>query len=257
MWDAEGMLAAARRLRDLANLGGNTYTNAVFFAARVALDPVRARRWLPPGVSLAKSAVATVFAAHFPETSFGSVYDEAGIFFHVRRRFRSAVFCPWMVVTDDVALTVGRELLGYPKKLARIAFDFGDGSEGSLVRAEVERRGRVVLRLDGRVGEQVDNAPPMLGQRALNVRGSLGLFSQRLVTFTPREQIVVARRASAAIELSPSNVEQGRDPLDELGLGAVLGAHLYRVNVRAGWPPRDIRRVDAGFAMHGLGARWL
>ena len=109
------------------------YTGAVFFAARVALDPKRARVWLPPGVSLAKPCVATVFAAHFPETSFGSVYDEAGVFFHVTRRFRSAVFCPWMVVTDDVALTVGRELLGYPKKLARIAFDFGSGRAGTEV----------------------------------------------------------------------------------------------------------------------------
>jgi len=231
------------------------YTGAVFFAARVALDPKRARVWLPPGVSLAKPCVATVFAAHFPETSFGSVYDEAGVFFHVTRRFRSAVFCPWMVVTDDVALTVGRELLGYPKKLARIAFDFGSGRAGTEVRAEVERRGRVVLRLRGRIGEEVDDAPPMLGQRALNVRGSLGPFSQRLVTFTPRERIVVARRASAELELPPPT--DGRDPLDELGLGAVLGAHLYRVDVRAGWPPRDIRHVGAGFAVRSIGARWL
>ena len=241
------------------------YTGAVFFAARVALDPARARVWLPSGVSLAEPSVATVFAAHFPETSFGSVYDEAGVFFHVRRRFRSAVFCPWMVVTDDVALTVGRELLGYPKKLARIAFDFGSGAAGTEVRAEVERRGRVVLRLRGRVGAEVHDAPPMLGQRALNVRGSLGPFSQRLVTFTPRERIVIARRATAELELPPppasshgkARLEEGRDPVDELGLGAVLGAHLYRVNVRAGWPPRDVRRVSAGFALRSVGARWL
>jgi len=244
------------------------YTGAIFFAVRVALDPARARRWLPSGMRLATPHVATVFASRFPETSFGSVYDEAGVFFHVTRRFRSAVFCPWMVVTDDVALTVGRELLGYPKKLARIAFDLGTGAEGSEVRAEVERRGRVLMRLRGRVGEQVDDAPPMLGQRALNVRGSLGPFSQRLVTFTPRERIVSAHRASAELELPARTMttttttridarEKGRDPLDELGLGAVLGAHLYRVDVRAGWPPRDVRRVGAGFALRGLGARWL
>jgi len=262
MWDADGMLTAARRLRDLVNLGGNMYTGAVFFALRVALDPVRARRWLPPGVSLAKPCVATVFASHFPETSFGSVYDEAGVFFHVTRRFRSAVFCPWMVVTDDVALTVGRELLGYPKKLARVAFDFGSGAKGTEVRAEVERRGRVVLRLRGRIGEEVDDAPPMLGQRALNVRGSLGPFSQRLVTFTPRERIVSARRSSAELEVPTPPPgrdarEEGRDPLDELGLGGVLGAHLYRVDIRTSWPPRDVARVGARFALCGIGARWL
>ena len=255
------MLTAARRLWKLTNRGGDLYTGAIFFAARVALDERVARRWLPPGVGLARPATATVFVSRFPETSFGSVYDEAGVFFHVRRRFRDAVFCPWMVVTDDVALVVGRELLGYPKKMARIAFDLDGGREGSEIHAEVERRGRVLLRLSGRVGERVHDAPPMLGQRALNVRGSFGLTTQRLVTFTPRERIVEARRATAALELGGAapgdQLEEGRDPVDELGLGAVLGAHLYRVNVGASFPPRDLRRVGPGFLLRSLGARWL
>ncbi|MDB4934090.1 MAG: acetoacetate decarboxylase [Labilithrix sp.] len=260
MWDAEGMLGAARTLWSHANIGGAMYTGAVFFAVRVALDAKVARTWLPPGVKLAEPAVATVFAAHFGDTSFGSVYDEAGIFFHVTRRFRSAVFCPWMVVTDDVALVVGRELLGYPKKLARISFEYGDANGGE-VRADVERRGRMLLRLRGRVHERVLDAPPMLGQRALNVRGALGLGSQRLVTFTPRERIVEARRASAELELGTgvgtARIEHGRDPLDELGLGAVLGAHLYRVDVSAGLPPREVRGAGVRFMLRGLGARWL
>ncbi len=233
------------------------YTGAIFFAARVALDAHAARRWLPPGLGLAAPATATVFAAHFAHTSFGSVYDEAGIFFHVRRRFRDAAFCPWMVVTDDVALTVGRELLGYPKKLARVSFDFGDGTEGALVRAEVERRGTCVLRLAGRVGEAVDRAPPMLGQRFLNVRGALGLGAQRLVTFHPRERIRSVRRASAQLEIARPEHESDRDPLGELGLGAVLGAHLYCVDVSAGLPPRDVRSAGVRFAVRSLGARWL
>ena len=252
------MLEVARKLWGLANIGGPMYTGAIFFAARVALDERRARAWLPPGLSLAAPATATVFAAHFPKTSFGSVYDEAGIFFHVRRRFRAGVFCPWMVVTDDVALTVGRELLGYPKKLARIDFTVGGGTEGSEVRAEVERRGNVVLRIRGRIGERVENAPPMLGQRALNVRGSLALGSQRLIAFRPREHIVEARRASAELTIDRHDArEPNRDPLADLGIGAVLGAHLYRVNVSAGLPPRELRRVGLGFAVKGMGARWL
>lgn len=251
------MLAGARRLWGLANIGGPMYTGAIFFAARVVLDARAARRWLPPGVCLATPATASVFAAHFPHTSFGSVYDEAGIFFHVRRRFRDAAFCPWMVVTDDVALTVGRELLGYPKKLARVSFDIGDGKEGSSVRAEIERRGKVLLRLSGRIGEAVDAAPPMLGQRFLNVRGALGLGAQRLVTFHPRERIRSVRRASALLEIPPPAHEADRDPIGELGLGAVLGAHLYHVDVSAGLPPRDVRSAGLRFAVQSLGARWL
>ena len=101
----------------------------------------------------------------------------------------------------------------------------------------------------------------MLGQRALNVRGSLGLGTQRLVTFTPRERIVEARRATAEMIVERheklSRGEEGRDPLDDLGLGGVLGAHLYRVDVGAGIPPRELRRVGIRFALQGLGARWL
>ena len=255
------MLGGLRRLWDLANAFGFIYRDAVFFAMRVALDERAARRWLPPGMKLAMPATATVFAAHFPHTTFGSVYDEAGVFFHVRRRFRDAVFCPWMVVTDDVALIVGRELLGYPKKLARIDFSFGTGAEGSEVTARVERRGRELLRLRGRVGERVLEAPPMLGQRALNVRGSLGPSSQRLVTFTPRERVAMVSRATAELTIADpgklTHGEEGRDPLSELGLGNVLSAHLYRVDVGAGMPPREVRGAGMAFAMKGLGARWL
>ncbi len=258
-------LEGVRRIGSLANVGGAMYTGAVFFAVRVALDARMAKKWLPPGVSLARPAVATVFASHFPETSFGSVYDEAGVFFHVRRRLRDAVFCPWMVVTDDVALVVGRELLGYPKKLARVTFRYGGRDAGTTsdgeVFAEVERRGRVVLSLRGVVGGRVAGAPPMLGQRALNVRGALGLTAQRLVTFTPRERIREVRGATAEIAFGRGSdsrgLEEGRDPLDALGLGSVLDAHLYRVDVSAGLPPREVRGAGLRFALRGLGARWL
>ncbi len=268
-----------RTLASLANLGtprGYMYRGATFFAAHVALDERLAERWLPPGLSLARPATATVFASHFPETTFGSVYDEAGIFFHVKRRLRRGVFCPWMVVTDDVALIVGRELLGYPKKLARVSFTYGSGSEGSEVHAEVERRGRVLLTMRGRIGEAVTDAPPMLGQRTLNVRGALAIGAQRLVTFTPRERILEARRASAEVLVERErdrqeqrergnsadrrrdrDREEGRDPIAMMGLGAVLSAHFYRVDVGAGLPPREVRRAGLGFAMRSLGARWI
>lgn len=263
-------LARLARLAGLTQPGRRMYRNATFFAAHVALDARAASRWLPPGLRLAPGpsgarAEATVFASHFPETSFGSVYDEAGIFFHVRHGTiarRPGVFCPWMVVTDDVALIVGRELLGYPKKMARITFDFGDGSEGTEVRADVVRRGRTVLQMRGRVGATVHDAPPMLGQRALNVRGALGPFAQRLVTFTPRETLVEVRSATATVTTSPSTSgerdarEDGRDPVDEMGLGDVLSAHLYRVDITSSLPPRDVRGAGLGFAVRSLGARW-
>ena len=114
------------------------------------------------------------------------------------------------------------------------------------------------MRLRGRVGERVADAPPMLGQRFLDVRGSLALGAQRLITFRPQERIVEARRATAQLDIETHEArEPDRDPLGAMGLGAVLGAHLYRADVSAGLPPREVRRVGLRFALDGMGARWL
>src|SRR5437016_7485825 len=48
-------------------------------------------------------------------------------------------FCPWMMVDDDVALIVGRELLGYPKKLGSIAWR----REGDFIEGIASRRGEI------------------------------------------------------------------------------------------------------------------
>jgi len=187
-----------------------------------------------------------VFVAHFPWTAFGSTYREAGVLLHVRRRLRRAVFCPWMVVDDDVALISGRELLGYPKKLAeRIELEI----DGDDVRALAVRRGTKLVEIRARLGAEVavDAAPKMLGQRVINVR------ARRLVTFTPRERMSSARIGSAEISIGSSE----RDPLVDLGIatGRVLDAHLLRCDASAGLPPRDLRSAGLGFSLRSLPLR--
>ena len=221
---------------------GALYRDATWLTARVALDADRERAWLPPGLSLASPATATVFVSHFPWTSFGSEYREAGVLFHVRRRFRRAVFCPWMVVDDDVALIAGRELLGYPKKLAeRLELDIDrDADEAHAV---CERRGVRLVEMHAKLGAELraDDAPPMLGQRVVNVR------ARRLVTFEPRERMVMARTATVELTIGSSE----RDPLAELGIatGRVLEGHLLRTDALLALPPRDLRGAGLAFSL--------
>jgi acetoacetate decarboxylase len=219
---------------------GALYRDATWLTARVALDVDRARAWLPAGVTLTTPATATVFVSHFPWTSFGSEYREAGVLFHVRRRLRRAVFCPWMVVDEDVALIAGRELLGYPKKLAeRIELTI-DGDEAHAI---CERRGTRLVEMHAKLGAEmdVDRAPPMLGQRVVNVR------ARRLVTFVPRERMVSARPATIELTIGSSP----RDPLTDLGIatGRVLDAHLLRTDALLALPPRDLRAAGIGFSL--------
>lgn len=219
---------------------GALYRDATWLTARVALDEDRARAWLPKGLSLASPATATIFVSHFPWTSFGSEYREAGVLFHVRRRLRRAVFCPWMVVDDDVALIAGRELLGYPKKLAeRLELRI----EGDEVHALCERRGARLVEMHAKLGAELPagEAPPMLGQRVMNVR------ARRLVTFKPRERMISARPATIELTLGSSE----RDPLADLGLvtSRVLDAHLLRSEALLSPLPRDLRGAGIGFSL--------
>ena len=60
-------------------------------------------------------------------------------------------FCPLIYVTSDAALAAGREIWGFPKKLADIAFERTDGTVTATVRrneASLEITGQLTVDLD-------------------------------------------------------------------------------------------------------------
>jgi len=225
-----------RRLLAMVAPGEWVYRDAHYLVADMDIDPAAARRWIPAPLRLAKPATASIFTAWFPINTFGSVYREAGLFLHVEHRKKPAVFSPWMIVDDDVALILGRELLGYPKKMGEIDFRI----EGDRVTGIAHRRGAELVRMEGILRERLDHPPPMLGRPHRNVRSSLGLALPKLLSFTPREEVVEVRRAELDVRVGGS----ARDPLMELGFGAVRAAYLHRVNLRAGGLPVPVSTVS-------------
>jgi acetoacetate decarboxylase len=211
------------------------YRDAHYLVADMEVDDVAARRWVPRPLRLAKPARASIFTAWFPTNTFGSQYREAGLFLHVEHGGHSAVFSPWMLVDDDVALILGRELLGYPKKLGEIDFAI----DGDHIRGIARRRGNELLRMDGTLHERVVEPPPMLGRPHRNVRSSLGVAVPKVVAFTPREEAIEVRRADLTVSVGGSE----RDPLAELGFGRIHASYLYRVNLGGGGIPMPVGLV--------------
>jgi acetoacetate decarboxylase len=221
------------RLSSMIAPGGWIYRDAHYLVADVELDPCAARRFVPFPLRLASPARGQVFTSYFPYTTFGSVYREAGVFFEVVSPLGiHAVYSPWMLVDDDVALIMGRELLGYPKKLG----DFTWQHAGDAIRTSAHRRGAELIAMEGTLGERLPSPPPMLGRPHRNVRTSAGLALPKLVAFTPHERVIEVRSASLAVRITGSE----RDPLHELGLGRVLGARLHRVDLGGARPPLPI-----------------
>jgi acetoacetate decarboxylase len=204
------------------------YRDAHYLVADIEVDAVVARRWVPKPLRLARPARASIFTAWFPTNTFGSRYHEAGLFLHVEHRGRTALYSPWMLVDDDVALILGRELLGYPKKLGEIDFAI----DGDRIRGVARRRGTELLQMEGTLHERLADPPPMLGRPHRNVRASLGLALPKVLAFTPREEAIEVRRAELTVTVGSSV----RDPLAELGFGRVHAAYLHRVNLSGGLP---------------------
>ncbi len=224
------------RLLHIVAPEGYLYEDAHYLACEVDLCPRAARPFVPFPLTLGRAPTATVFTAFFPKSTFGSVYREAGVFFHVRHGLRRVIFCPWMIVDDDVALITGRELCGYPKKLGEIDWNH----QGDRIHGVASRRGAELITMRGTLGARVASAPPMLGRPHRNVRASMGIAIPKLLAFTPKEVPIEVREADLTLQIGGSE----RDPLHEMGLGRVRRSLLHRVNLGGRMPPVPLHAVS-------------
>jgi len=202
------------------------WTDALVLAVDCDVNEEVAASWLPGGLRLSRPGRATIVVADYRETSFGPAYHEAGVLLHVKLGFSEAVHCPWMLVDDDVALILGREYMGFPKKLGQISLSI----EGDRVRATVGRKGTRLIDIDGTVGSEAADAPPLFGRLFVNVWSLLGLTVPKLMRFKPVEEVASARAAEIDVEVQGST----HDPIHELELGPVREACLYRTSFGEG-----------------------
>lgn len=223
------------------------YRDAQYLSCEVSVDRASAHRWVPAPLRLTEPATATIFTAFFPNNLLGSVYREAGLFLHVEHRKTRALFCPWMIVDDDVALVLGRELLGYPKKLGTIRFH----QEGDRIVAAASRRDQSILRMEGVLGAPLSDAPPFLGRPHRNVAVGLGLGLPRLLAFTPRERPIEVRSVDLTLVVS----DAPRDPISALGIGVVRRAYFHRVDLGGRVPPIPLARVSPLWLIDNLSLR--
>lgn len=221
------------------------WRGALVIEATVAVDRAAAARWLPP--SITPRGEATLFVADYPDTSFGVAYRECGLLLHGLLRGREVVHCAWMLVDDDTALILGRELLGFPKKLGEIDI----GERGGEVEAVVSRRGAELVRMRGRAAGPAPGAR-VFGRPIVNVRGVPGLGPPTLWQMDVPSRC----REAQALDLEVQVRGTEADPLDELRIDAQRGRGLRAV-ADVGLPPEGalpfsgIRPV--GVVTHG----WL
>lgn len=83
--------------------------------------------------------LVSTFVANYPKTSFCPPYKEAGLFILAECDGVVGRYCLSMPITDGMAMSMGREVCGLPKKMANIDFEVKDGKAvGKISRNGIE-----------------------------------------------------------------------------------------------------------------------
>ncbi|MBM4329925.1 MAG: acetoacetate decarboxylase [Deltaproteobacteria bacterium] len=120
------------------------------------------RRLLPPPLKPGKRPLVVAFVANYPRTNFGVSYLESALFLRAEFNGEEGNYCLAMPVTNDMALGLGREMFGYPKKIGGIQFT----RQGNDVVGLTERHGlrffEVRAKLTGNLN--VEDAPSIFAE---------------------------------------------------------------------------------------------
>jgi acetoacetate decarboxylase len=113
------------------------FYGAEMLAALWGTKPEIVERFLPPPLKPVERPIAMALVADYPKTNFGLSYKECGLFLAAQYKGIEGNYCLAMPVTDDLAMAGGREVFGYPKKMANIGFD----NQGGAMEGFSERHG--------------------------------------------------------------------------------------------------------------------
>ncbi len=192
-------------------------------------DPAVAAAVLPKPLRAPQEAVITAFVARYPQTNFGVDYNEGALFVGAEYRGEQGLYCLAMPVDDDLAMLLGREVQGFPKKMAdQISLD----RDGSRLIGSVVRHGVEILHIEGDADKEI-NPQPQWGAR--EVRDLQGQPAQAITSFlfkyTPaahggmfahlpqfvRQVTLVSAREGTIEGVQGAKIELASSPVDPLG----------------------------------------
>lgn len=217
-----------------------------------APDPEEAMRIMPPEMGLSPGP-GLITMLSYPQTEIIHPFKELVVMIPVRVGDVEGNYIPYIYVTTDEALIPGREIAGFPKKIADIEWERdGDTFAGSVTRWGVE-----ILRIDGTItGPMPDNLMESQGELA-----GKPVLNYKLIP-GPAGEIEIEEITSVTLDVVPHEAEIGTatvrgddsdlDPVARLvpGSEGILIAMMSDNTIPAGSVLRRIDRATAPEAEH-------
>ena len=217
-------------------------------------------RLLPPPLKPTAMPVGAAFVANYPKTNFGISYLESALFLLAQHNGEEGAYCLAMPVTNDMALILGREVFGYPKKMAEIHIE----REGNDIRGWTERHDirffEVKAKLTGKFNdefaqqmltESMESNPDVVvyNFKYFPAPERAGFdYNPRLIKEVVKRNPKTIRMGEAELIIRPSE----HDPWSDVEIVRVLGA-MYTVGDNSMQPGSVVAEVDpAEFAPYAF-----
>jgi len=208
-------------------------------------------RLLPPPLKPAALPIGAAFVANYPKTNFGVTYLESALFLLAQHNGEEGAYCLSMPVTNDIALILGREVFGYPKKMAEIGFE----RKGNDIKGWTERHGtrffEVKAKLEGKfndVGVQQMMSEEIESNPDVTVYNFKYFPAPERVGFDYNPRLVkeVVQRKNKSIEMGEAELKfqpSGHDPWVDVEIVRVYGA-IYTVGDNTMLPGSVVAEAD-------------
>ena len=204
-----------------------------------AADPDKMKDFLPRPLEVNGSQF-TVFVLTCPRiTAFDGKfeihpYHEAGIHLPVKYKGTSGLCCAYLYVDTDEELAAGRELWGYPKKIANIEFiEQTSGSKldemGNKIVSDVTRLGTTIMKIRAEItGKEVEfpgDIPELIVKSIPKTECTARAAEIRKLVTVPKDVEVLAN-VGCDVDLEFGRSE--KDPLYLLQPKVLGGAYLIQ-----------------------------
>ena len=232
-------MSFVKTLDELAKLGEVKYDyyNAEVLSIFWETKSEIVERLLPAPLEPTSTPLVYAFLANYPKLGFSTVpYSEAGLFLRSKFKGEEGNYCLSMPVTTDMAMVGGREMWGFPKKIANILFTKNNSDiDGWVERHNIrffevkaalttEAADKAVLDFYDEVGINASVRTNYNFKCFPAPEGGAFDYNPRLV----KTEVDIRPSSSQMVEVEVKLNSSDTDPWDEIEIVKILGA-IYSI----------------------------
>ncbi|MBI2604902.1 MAG: acetoacetate decarboxylase family protein [Deltaproteobacteria bacterium] len=151
-----GFKKTAEELKGYYSIKTRDFKDAEMLGVMFNSTPEKMQELLPAPLQPTPASSGLIFIAQYQQTNLGKGYREAALFLKCQYKGEEGTYCLSMPIDDETRMHNGRDIFGYPKKMATIHLEKSENEAYACV----ERNGVRLIEVKARFNSQMPALPP-------------------------------------------------------------------------------------------------